>query len=144
MQNNRGISYLKSIIKYCQNIEDIHAEHNNSYEGYYTSKSYQCAISFCVEQIGELVVKFRNDGYAEKHPDVEWHKIAGLRNRIAHGYDSIDLDMVYEISVNDIPELMQNCRKILQKETSLEQQIQKAEQRACTAQQTVPTRENER
>ncbi|MBE7013721.1 MAG: DUF86 domain-containing protein [Ruminococcaceae bacterium] len=110
---NREISYLKSIIKHCRNIEAIHAEYEYSHEKYYTSPGYQYSISFCVEQIGELVVKFRNEGYAENYKNIPWHKIAGMRNRIAHGYDSIDLDMVYHISVNDIPQLLKNCEEIL-------------------------------
>lgn len=141
---NRGIAYLQSMIKYCQNIEEIHEEHGHSYEKYYSSPSYQYAISFCVEQLGEVGKKLREAGYAEKYPNVSWNEIAGLRNRIAHGYDVIDLDMVYDISINDVPALLQNCKEILQKETSLENQIQNAEQRAGTVQPGAPAKEHER
>ena len=141
---NRGLSYLESIIKYCQDIEDIHTVYDNSYEKYYTNKGYQYSVSFCVEQIGELGKKLRDIGYAEKYPDVSWNEIAGLRNRIAHGYDAIDLEMVYDISINDIPKLLQSCKDILHKETSLENHIQNSKQRAVTVQIDSPAKENER
>jgi len=112
---DRSISYLKSIVKYCEDIASIHDSYENSYERYYTSKGYQYSISFCVEQIGEMGKKLRDTGYADKYPEIPWNEIAGLRNRIAHGYDAIDLEMVYDISVTDVPELLKNCRKILSK-----------------------------
>jgi len=110
---DRYISYLKSIIKYCEDIADIHKSYENSYERYTTSRGYQYSISFCVEQIGEMGKKLRDAGFADRYPEIPWNEIAGLRNRIAHGYDAIDLEMVYDISVADAPELLENCRRIL-------------------------------
>ena len=46
---DRSISYLKVIVKYCEDIASIHELHENSYEKYYTNKGYQYSISFCVE-----------------------------------------------------------------------------------------------
>ena len=110
---DRTISYLNSIVKYCKDIAVIHETHENSYEQYYTDRGYQYSISFCVEQIGELGKKLRDAGFADKYPEIPWNEIAGLRNRIAHGYDAIDHEMVYDISIRDIPELLQNCQRIL-------------------------------
>ena len=111
---DRAILYLKSIVKYCEDISNIHDSYDNSYEKYYTHKGYQYSISFCVEQIGEMGKKLRELGYADKYPQIPWDEIAGLRNRIAHGYDAIDLEMVYDISVNDVPTLLNECNKILE------------------------------
>ena len=114
---DRAVSYLKSIVKYCEDIANIHESHKNSYEKYYTNKGYQYSISFCVEQIGELGKKLRELGFAVKYPDIPWDEIAGLRNRIAHGYDAIDHEMVYDISINDIPDLLEQCKNILRELT---------------------------
>lgn len=57
--------------------------------------------------------KLRDSGFADKYPEIPWNEIAGLRNRIAHGYDAIDHEMVYDISTNDVPELLHNCKRIL-------------------------------
>ena len=111
--NDRGKSYLKSIVKYCEDIASIHESYDNSYEKYYTHRGYQYSVCFCVEQIGEMGKKLRDIGFAAKYPQIPWNEIAGLRNRIAHWYDAIDHEMVYDISVNDVPELLKNCRNIL-------------------------------
>ena len=69
-------------------------------------------IRYCTD-IGELVKKLRESGFTYQYPHVPWDEIAGLRNRIAHGYDTIDLEMVFDISVSDIPELQANCEYIM-------------------------------
>jgi uncharacterized protein with HEPN domain len=55
-----------------------------------------------LEIIGEaanrLPVEFKS-----RHPEIEWHRIVGLRNRIVHDYFGIDLDIVWEILQAELP-----------------------------------------
>ena len=37
------------------------------------------------------------------HPDIPWPEIVGLRNRLIHGYDSVDLDILWQIVTEDMP-----------------------------------------
>lgn len=49
------------------------------------------------------------DGYPEftkAHPGVFWRNMRGMRNRIAHGYFDINLDMVWETVQQWLPELL--------------------------------------
>ena len=41
-----------------------------------------------------------------KHPQIPWSDIIGLRNRLVHGYDRVDLDVVWEIVNQDLPGLV--------------------------------------
>lgn len=46
-------------------------------------------------------------------PDIPWSQIISMRNRLIHGYDSVDMDILWEIISSDIPSLVE----ILEKET---------------------------
>lgn len=48
-----------------------------------------------------------------KYPDVEWKKIAGLRDILVHAYFGIDLEVVWDIIKNNLPELKRKVSKIL-------------------------------
>jgi uncharacterized protein with HEPN domain len=57
-----------------------------------------------IEIIGEAVKNLSND-YKKTHQNIEWRKIAGIRDRLIHGYFSIDYDIVWDVINNKIPEL---------------------------------------
>lgn len=44
--------------------------------------------------------------YREKHPEIPWGEIIALRNRLIHGYDTIDFDILWEIISTDLPPLI--------------------------------------
>ena len=46
-----------------------------------------------LEIIGEAANRLP-DEFKEKHPEVEWHKVVGLRNRIIHDYFGVDLKII--------------------------------------------------
>lgn len=48
-----------------------------------------------------------------KYPDVEWKKLAGLRNILAHEYFGVDKDVLLDIIVNKVPELKKEISGII-------------------------------
>jgi len=44
------------------------------------------------------------------HPEIPWDDIAGFRNRIAHGYLGVNLDIVWDIIERDLPQLARMAR----------------------------------
>ena len=66
-----------------------------------------------VEIIGEASNHISND-LKSKFTDVEWAQIVGMRNVFAHEYFGIDSSLVWEIIKNDIPELKEKIKLILQ------------------------------
>jgi uncharacterized protein with HEPN domain len=49
----------------------------------------------------------------ESHPEVPWPQIVGTRNRIIHGYFTVDLDIVWRIVRRDLPGLTKQFEEIL-------------------------------
>ncbi len=44
---------------------------------------------------------------------VPWSQIVGLRNRLIHGYDEVDFDILWRIVTNDLPRLIEALEKAL-------------------------------
>jgi uncharacterized protein with HEPN domain len=71
-------------------------------------KRTQQAVIMSLIIIGEAATKVM-DGYAEftqVHTDVPWTSMRGMRNRIAHGYFDINLDVVWETVQTALPDLL--------------------------------------
>lgn len=68
----------------------------------------QQAVVMNLVVLGEAASKIM-DGYREfidAHPDLPWHAMRGMRNRIAHGYFDINLDVVWDTVQSALPELI--------------------------------------
>ena len=61
--------------------------------------------------MGELVGKF-SDAFLEQNSHIPWRKINGLRNRIVHGYDDIQLTMVWQVIDEYLPQLIKDLKKV--------------------------------
>ena len=64
-----------------------------------------------LEIIGEAVKNIPND-FRNKYPDVEWRKIAGMRDYLIHEYFGIDLKLTWRVVQKNIPELKRKIIKI--------------------------------
>jgi uncharacterized protein with HEPN domain len=49
----------------------------------------------------------------ERYPNIPWAEIIGLRNRLIHGYDEVDFDILWEIVTHDLPPLVASLESIL-------------------------------
>lgn len=63
------------------------------------------AVVRLLEIIGEAAGRVPVDEQARR-PSVPWPSIVGLRNRLIHGYDDIDHDIVWQIVTDDLPALL--------------------------------------
>jgi len=55
--------------------------------------------------LGEAVKRL-SDSFRGQHPEIPWKGYAGMRDRLIHGYDSVDLDEVWRTLQEDLPELI--------------------------------------
>lgn len=49
----------------------------------------------------------------EQYPDVEWRQAVALRNRVVHGYWSVDLDILVEVAIHNLPKMLDDIEKII-------------------------------
>lgn len=62
--------------------------------------------------IGEMADKL-SDEFKELHDNIEWNKIKGFRNIVAHDYFGIDAEEVWQIIKNKIPNLKSEIEALL-------------------------------
>jgi uncharacterized protein with HEPN domain len=75
------------------------------------------AIVRLLEIVGEAASRTSADTRSSL-PQIPWPEIVGLRNRVIHGYDSVDLDIVWETVTSDLPPLIEAIESYLGKGTS--------------------------
>ncbi len=63
------------------------------------------AIIYLIEVIGESARRV-SAATREQYPQIPWSDIIGMRNRLAHGYDAIDLDLLWDTVIIDLPPLI--------------------------------------
>jgi uncharacterized protein with HEPN domain len=62
--------------------------------------------------VGEAAARV-SEAARKQHPQIPWPAIVGMRNRLIHGYDTINLDIVWEVVKNDLPPLVAELERIL-------------------------------
>lgn len=65
-----------------------------------------------IEITGEATKRLSQELRA-MHPDVPWHEVAGTRDILIHAYRDVDLDLVWTIATQDIPDLLAAVLAIL-------------------------------
>jgi uncharacterized protein with HEPN domain len=82
------------------------------------------SISMCLLQIGELAGKLTDEIKAE-YSEIVWRDIIAVRNRAAHAYGSMDMEILWDIATNDIPELKTYCENIIEEKEKREEEQEK-------------------
>ena len=75
----------------------------------------QSAVLLQLMVMGEAVKRLSQD-FRTRHPEIPWTLIAGMRDKLIHGYDIIDLDEVWKTADVDVPELLSLIEPLLPKE----------------------------
>jgi uncharacterized protein with HEPN domain len=77
----------------------------------------ELAVLRVLEVIGESATRLPDEIRA-RHPEVPWGSIIGLRNRLIHAYDEVDLDIVWDVLAFDVPDLVEKLERMLNAEGS--------------------------
>lgn len=112
MTKINDIIFLEHIIDAIQQIEEYIYE--ISYEIFCQNRMINDAVQKELENIGEACRNLTDD-FREKHSNIPWSEIIGMRNKISHQYFSVDLRTVWDTIKNDLPLLKVWVNVILEK-----------------------------
>ena len=113
MLSSKEKGLLLCIIKHCQRIENKIV--GVSLDTFISNDDVKEIVCFNVLQIGELAKGFSID-FLNQYSKMPWKKIKGMRDYVAHGYGTINLEEVYRTATEDITPLRQYCEEIVHNE----------------------------
>ena len=90
------IHAAKTLMRY---VEEV------TYEKYVASELLQDATLRKIEVIGEASRNLSDD-LKERHNELPWHQMIGIRNRVIHGYFDVNLETVWGVITKEIPEIL--------------------------------------
>jgi uncharacterized protein with HEPN domain len=77
-----------------------------------TDELFGLAMTRLWEVIGEAATRV-SAAARDQHPQIPWLSIAGMRNRLIHGYDQVDFHVLWDAVQYDLPALIAELEKIL-------------------------------
>ena len=70
------------------------------------------ALERFVEIVGEAATKI-SEPERSANPAIPWRDIIGMRNRLVHGYGSVDHDILWAVATRDLPDLVRALEEAL-------------------------------
>ena len=109
MKSRHDRLYLYDIIECCDRVADY--INGVREEDYQLNQMLQDALVRNIEVVGEAV-KNLSPELTEAHPQIAWSQIARMRDKIAHHYFRINLDVVWKTATDDLPLLRPQIKAI--------------------------------
>ena len=111
----RDAATLVDIVPACRDIAQF--IHGFGQDEFTSNALVRTAVLRKLEIIGEATKRLSND-LREAHSEIPWKKMAGLRDRLIHAYDDIDLSKIWEIATIDVPRVCSMLEPLLPKPDS--------------------------
>lgn len=107
MKDERAIEKMlelvRKILRYSKDV---------SYDDFEEDEMLTEACVFNLAQLGEISHKV-SDEFVTVYPEIAWNELYGLRNRLIHDYQGVNLKLVWEIVTEDLPELEKQLESIV-------------------------------
>jgi uncharacterized protein with HEPN domain len=111
----------KSALEYLRHIRDearvlMDIVRDSDFDSFVHDAIRTRAATRSIEIIGEASKQISED-FRSQHPEIEWSRMARMRDRLIHGYFHTDYAIVWEVMVSKAPEILRNIDAILNKDT---------------------------
>ena len=70
------------------------------------------AFERVMEVLGEAVKRLPDELRA-RYPGVDWRGMAGMRDHVSHGYDTVDFDVLWQAVLHRVPDLLATVEQML-------------------------------
>jgi uncharacterized protein with HEPN domain len=72
----------------------------------------QLALLHLIQMLGEAASR-TSAAFRDAHPELPWGQMVGMRNRIVHGYDHVDPDIVWRVATEDVEPVLAALERML-------------------------------
>ena len=77
-----------------------------------SDRQLNLSLTRLIEIIGEAARRVSAER-RNTNPHVPWKEIIGTRDRLIHGYDQVDFDVLWKIVSDELPQLIEHVRRML-------------------------------
>lgn len=81
-------------------------------EQFLADRRTQLAVLHLITIIGEATRRTQSS-FRAQHPQLPWPQMLGMRNRLVHEYDDIDLRLVWDVVRDDLPSLLRQIQPLI-------------------------------
>lgn len=105
--------YLSDILEAARRIASYVAD--LTYDAFRADTKTQDAVIRNLEIIGEAAKKVSAE-FRTAHPDIPWRSMAAARDRLIHDYFGVNLEIIWQIAVADLPDVASRIQALLGRE----------------------------
>lgn len=111
--NDRDKYRIEYIIRHCDEIADIVERADCSEDKFRNDYIFSNACAMVIFYIGELFRRM-SDEFKSSHEELPWQEVRDMTHLIIHEFDSMDKDLLWQMSRNTIPALRAQLVEICQ------------------------------
>jgi len=112
----RDKNLIQKMVDYAKNALDY--VHGSTYESFISDTKTVYACAFSIGQIDELASIVSEEAKLQ-HKVVPWRNIRGMRNRIVHDYEHVDMLVLWGVLIESLPALIKVFNEILAQDDTL-------------------------
>lgn len=110
-----NLVYISHIRDAIEKITEYTSHHD--FDQFRDNEWDQSAVIRYFEIIGEATTRI-DVAFKQQHPEIEWRDISDFRNFLIHDYIDVDVSIVWDTMMNNIPPLKEKINTILAQETN--------------------------
>lgn len=109
--SNEFLDYIEDILDAMEKADTL--LEGVDYEQFESDFRINYAVVRALEIVGEATKRLPDD-LRQKYSEIPWKGIAGMRDRTFHAYDTVDMEIVWEVVKKDIPIIKPQIQQILE------------------------------